>query len=747
MSEIDLDDVSQKQILLFKIVKKQDEPSNSSILESEDTDNIWGSINSVSNAMRKLESQKLVKSSKPDSEKIYELTGKGSEILDQHFKIQRQKVEDKQDSLTYSEMADEFQEYFDEVDEAKESLVLAGKGREFVELDYSQLEKHNVDLADRLWEKPDLVLKACHEAVTESTMVDKGKEIRITAVPDYIVKPTSQLSSKSIDSLVAIEGVIKNVSGAMSARTDAVFECSDCGDRYQKEQEPGGKLKSPYKCECGCRKFEPLEENWETVRTVTLKEKPDQSSGEKMICIVQGRLAEDVEKTLEAVGSAVTIVGKMEAEEPTRNSKFYPNRIRVNNIQLEDDKWDSVEITEQDIENFQEISERDDTREIIVKSLANEEIAVTGLLKEAFIKWLLGRSEGENNLHVLCVGDPSTGKSKLAKIVHSKFPRVMKSVGQGASEVGLTGAVVKNDMTGEWTAEAGALPMADGGFHITDEIDKLDPDHYSAFNEALSDGEVSLSKANIQANMSADVAEFSIGNPEAERSFHSETPKYKQIPITERDLKSRYGLKLAVEYGTDPEDERKKTRKISSKKYPELELEDEQEFCLDEETLVKYIVYAQDISPQMTKKAYQKLENTYIKLFEESSSNSNRTIDVRKYEALDNLSRAYARLHLSEEITVEHVERAIDFFKECYASLDIHFGETSIDDMEESEASELDRVRDIGEQLMGDRRDGTAKIESIVEETDLSESKVEEHVKNLQKEEWFEPEPGKVQKL
>ena len=65
------------------------------------------------------------------------------------------------------------------------------------------------------------------------------------------------------------------------------------------------------------------------------------------------------------------------------------------------------------------------------------------------------------DINVCIVGDPGTAKSQFLKYVTGFLPRSVYTSGKSSSAAGLTASVVKDEETGEFTIEAGALMLAD----------------------------------------------------------------------------------------------------------------------------------------------------------------------------------------------------------------------------------------------------------------------------------------------
>jgi len=65
------------------------------------------------------------------------------------------------------------------------------------------------------------------------------------------------------------------------------------------------------------------------------------------------------------------------------------------------------------------------------------------------------------DINVCIVGDPSTSKSQFLKYVAGFMPRSIYTSGKSSSAAGLTATVVRDEESGEFTIEAGALMLAD----------------------------------------------------------------------------------------------------------------------------------------------------------------------------------------------------------------------------------------------------------------------------------------------
>ena len=662
--------------------------------------------------------------------------------------------------MDYGEAVNDFEQFFSEV-YFQEVVEAVKDGRDAVVVEFEELDMFSFELTDYLRENPVSAVDAAEEGILSHEQIT-GEEmsVRFVDMPDEDKVLLKDLRSEHIGKFIPVEGMIKRASQVKPEVVSAIFECTQCGAQYEKEQDSAD-LKSPYKCEdCGAKTFDDKEKIMTDTQIVTLEEDPESREGSEQPSSLSVRLEGDLvdpefqQKIIP--GNVVEVTGVMRERPLKKNSKKFDIYMEANHVEPTQQEFESLVLSQEEKEEIKQMAENENIYQRIINSIAPS-IYGHDRIKEAIALQLFGgvkktREDGvksRGDLHILLIGEPGTGKSQMLKFAGELAPKGRYVVGKSSTGAGLTASVVKEESTGEFSLEAGAVVLAHKGMAAIDEIDKMAAEDRSSLHEAMEQQQISVSKANIQATLNAETSILAAGNPKLGR-FDPYEPIPEQINIGDT-LLSRFDFIFPVLDEPDEEKDKELADTILQNHIDPEEVDAE----IEQEKLRKYIAYAKkNVRPQLTEEASQKIQEFYVNMRKKGEEGSV-PITARQLEALIRIAEASARAQLKEEVDEADAKKAIDLLTYTLkqVGMDPETGEFDIDIIESgvsnSQRNRLQTVKQLIDQLAGD--DNSAEIEEVLEHAEdegMEKDQAEEIIERLKREgELFEPEQGHVQKI
>ncbi|MDE1798193.1 MAG: minichromosome maintenance protein MCM [Candidatus Micrarchaeota archaeon] len=546
-------------------------------------------------------------------------------------------------------------------------------------IDFNDIQKFDSELAEQVLEKPDFTLSVLEKVIRKPTAgvltdVEFKPHVRVMGVPDHNLL-IQNISSKHIDHLISVKGVISKRADVLHKVHIALYKCLMCDHRLRVPITKHTVV--PENCpECRRRSLKLQEEDSDFVdiQRAEMQELLERLKGGTPAARLELYMEDDLVNSI-TPGDTMLVTGVVRLRPPlkTKNKndqqgQIYTRYLDVLHIQSDMRDFEEIDITKEDETRIVELSRDPKIFERLYKSIApgiygHDEVkqAVTlQMFGGTKNKLLPGGEPIRDDIHLLLIGDPGSAKTRMVQYACDMVPKGIYVSGKSVTGVGLTASAEKDEIgEGGWTLKAGALVLASGGMAGVDEFDKIDEEDRASMHEVMESQTVSIAKAGMVAKFKAKCSILAAANPKFGRFDRNRLPAEQfDIPPT---LLSRFDLIFVIFDTMDPVRDAELASKIlANHRQVESPMDIEGAGLLDRTFVTKYIAYARrHCQPTLTNEASDKIKEYYVDLRKRGAQMGAVPITPRQIEGLVRMAEASAKLRLSPKVEAQDADLSI----------------------------------------------------------------------------------------
>ncbi len=671
-----------------------------------------------------------------------------------------------EESQTESALADKVKEFLTQFKDPTGSFSyveqidqMMPKGAKYIVVDFNDLVSVPF-IESKFVESPDEILNAFSRAIKEilqerfpeyARKIEHDIRARIANFPAE--RSLRQINSEVITKMTSVSGMVVRASEVKPLAKELTYKCLD--KHISKfTLLDGMSLDKAVKCQSPKCPYTNLaivaeESRFIDFQIVRLQELPEDLPPGQLPHYVNVSMKQDLVDYARP-GDRIILTGIVRIEQERvsgvkqSESALYRLRMDGNNIEFIGGRGikgtrrtEREEISPDEQKIIRTLSKNPDIYDRLIASFAPH-IRGHELFKEAILLLIVGStqralsdgSKVRGDINVFLVGDPGTAKSEMLKFCARIAPRGLYTSGRGSTAAGLTAAVVR-DASGIFMLEAGAVVLGDQGLVCIDEFDKMRPEDRSALHEVMEQQSASIAKGGIVATLNARTSILAAANPMFGKydPFKNLTENV-NLPIP---LLTRFDLVFVVRDIPHKEKDRQIAQHILSQHGTSGT---DTTSLIDVDILTKYLAYAKQNDPVLTKQAENKIMEFYLKMRSVEGEDKEKmiTITPRQLEGLIRLSTARARILLKNQVEEDDADRAIYLFNEMLknAGIDVNTGKIDIGVLQgrpRSEVSKLATFMEILKSLEGEPQSPVLE-QTFVDELVKSEKFNEEEARN-----------------
>ncbi|QCS44060.1 ATP-binding protein [Natrinema versiforme] len=327
-----------------------------------------------------------------------------------------------------SELVDSFEQFFRNYydNEIKQLAQQYPNEQRSLHIDWQDLYRFDPDLADDFINQPEQLQRYAEEALRLYDLpidVSLGQaHVRVRNLPETESPEIREIRARDMNSLVQVHGIVRKATDVRPKIEEAAFECQLCGTLSRVPQSSGD-FQEPHECQ-GCERQGPFRVNFDQSEFVDsqklrIQESPEGLRGGETPQALDINIEDDITGEV-TPGDHVSATGVLRLEQQgdqQEKSPVFDFYMEGMSVEIDEEQFEDMDITEEDKKAIYEISNRDGVYEQMVASIApsiygydQEKLAMILQLFSGVTKQLPDGSRIRGDLHMLLIGDPGTGK-------------------------------------------------------------------------------------------------------------------------------------------------------------------------------------------------------------------------------------------------------------------------------------------------------------------------------------------------
>lgn len=484
--------------------------------------------------------------------------------------------------------------------------------------------------------------------------------IKIDLVGELLVN-MHDINSKKENCTVTFECQILATDSPKSYIKEAQFECVICNREYEAKCDLDRKITAPLCTNTQCKHAKTVIRTdkmvTDDVQTILMQE-PMEKAKHSSPTIFVGKLVGNLCRT-SYVGQKKEITGLFRSDIDLKKNE-HDVFIDVLSVRDLNDVKPLLPTSEEENKLIND-SKKDGFVDKVVNSFAPMIYGYNDIKLSILLQLVGGvKTQKRGDINMFLIGDPSMAKSELLKFASGLVQKSVYTSGRGSSAAGLTIGIVKMS-DGRNIAQAGVLPMCDGGLACIDEFDKMNIDDRSAMHEAMEQQTVSIAKAGISMTLPSRTSVLAAANPKY--GMYDNDNSLKDNINIPTPLLSRFDLIWLIQDKVHMTSDRLKANHILDS----FDNDMTDDCYMTQELMIKYINLAKTLKPKLTEEAKKTLLDIY-EAMRKASSKSEMPVGTRQLEATVRLAMAYAKLHFREEVNSDDINKIKYLIEKTYES-------------------------------------------------------------------------------